>query len=66
MGSRGRAEKVRTYNFRDDRITDHRLHKSVTCLEKFMNLENDFLTDFIVELNKTFLLEQLQDKIGLS
>jgi len=43
VGTGERAEKIRTYNYPQDRITDHRINLSVHNLPKFMEGELDEL-----------------------
>ena len=47
IGRAKRAEKIRTYNFPQDRITDHRIKKSFHNIEKIMEGELDSIVDSI-------------------
>jgi peptide chain release factor 1 len=57
VGSGERSEKIRTYNFPQNRVTDHRIGKTTHNLVGF--LEGD-LDDFIEELATTDQTERLQ------
>ena len=58
IGTGERAEKIRTYNFPQNRVTDHRINYTMYNLEAFMNGEMDELLDVLIAENKKKLLEQ--------
>jgi peptide chain release factor 1 len=57
IGSGDRSEKIRTYNFPQNRVTDHRINLTVYQLESVMNGDLD---GFIEELSAFDQAERLQ------
>jgi len=57
IGSGDRSEKIRTYNFPQSRVTDHRINKTVHQLDAVLNGELD---EFIDELSQRDQAERLQ------
>lgn len=47
VGSGDRAEKIRTYNFPQDRITDHRISLTVHSIDRILDGEIDQLIDAV-------------------
>ncbi|ADC31084.1 Peptide chain release factor 1 [Mycoplasmoides gallisepticum str. F] len=45
VGSGDRAEKIRTYNYPQNRVTDHRINMSLNSLDRFMMGEIDEMID---------------------
>jgi peptide chain release factor 1 len=48
IGGGGRAEKIRTYNFKENRVTDHRIGLTLYRLDKVLAGELDELVDALV------------------
>ncbi len=50
VGTGERSEKIRTYNFPQSRITDHRINKTLFSLDSFLNGDIDgLITDLIAQ-----------------
>jgi peptide chain release factor 1 len=58
VGSGGREEKIRTYNFPQNRITDHRINLTLYNLDKFME---GSIQEMITALQDAELQERLQE-----
>ena len=64
VGSAERAEKIRTYNFPQDRLTDHRIDRDLHNLPGVLDGELDRLLDELIELDQAQRLAQLADEPG--
>src|SRR4051794_29348485 len=48
VGGGGRAEKIRTYNFKENRVTDHRINLTLYKLDKVLMGELEDLSDALI------------------
>jgi len=48
VGGGGRSEKIRTYNYKDNRVTDHRIGLTLKKLDRVLQGELDDLVDALV------------------
>ena len=58
VGTGDRAEKIRTYNFPQDRLSDHRLDKNLRNLPRIMDGELDELIDALTASEQAKLMEK--------
>ena len=58
VGTGGREEKIRTYNYKDDRVSEHRIHVNFV-LKKIIEGELDELFNTLLAYDQKALLEEL-------
>lgn len=61
VGTGDRSERIRTYNFPQGRVTDHRIGLTLYKLDAVMNGEMDELIDALITDDRTKKLEQTAD-----
>ena len=56
VGSGDRSEKIRTYNFGQGRVTDHRIHLTLYRIDSIMDGDLDELTDALIKEDSFILI----------
>lgn len=62
VGTGDRSERIRTYNYPQNRVTDHRIGLTLNKLDRIMNGELDEIIDALILYNQTKQLEELADQ----
>lgn len=62
VGTGDRSERIRTYNYPQNRVTDHRIGLTLNKLDRIMNGELDEVVDALILYNQTKQLEELADQ----
>ena len=57
VGTGSRSEKIRTYNFKENRVTDHRIKLTLHRLDSVMNGDLDELVTALVNAERAALLD---------
>lgn len=62
VGSGDRSERIRTYNFPQGRVTDHRINLTLYKLDRVMEGELDELVDALIADHQAALLAEMGEK----
>ena len=57
VGTGDRSEKIRTYNYPQSRVTDHRINKTIFNLDSFLNGNIDVIIDDLIALDTAMRLK---------
>ena len=61
VGSGDRSEKIRTYNYPQSRVTDHRINKTIYALEEFLNGDMDSIVTELIAVDTAERLRSESD-----
>jgi len=60
VGSGDRSQRIRTYNFPDNRVTDHRIGLTIYKLDQIIAGNVSFLTDALIEHDRQTLRDSME------
>lgn len=60
IGSGDRSEKIRTYNFPQSRVTDHRINYTMYNIDAFVDGDMDTLIDELIAYDRAMLMANMQ------
>ena len=58
VGSGARSEKIRTYNYPQSRVTDHRINFTIYKLESFLNGDLDEMIEALIAADRADRLKE--------
>ncbi|UQS83851.1 peptide chain release factor 1 [Bombilactobacillus thymidiniphilus] len=61
VGTGDRSERIRTYNYPQNRVTDHRIGLSINQLDRIISGQLDEIIDALILSDQTAKLEQIQN-----
>lgn len=61
VGTGDRSERIRTYNFPQNRVTDHRIGLTIQKLDRILSGELDEIVDALIIYDQTAKLEEMQN-----
>ena len=59
VGSGDRSERIRTYNFPQNRLTDHRINLTLYCLDRIIDGSLDQVIDPLITEDQTRRLQNM-------
>lgn len=61
IGTGDRSERIRTYNYPQNRVTDHRINLTLNKLDRIMNGDLDEIIDALILQDQTAKMEQINE-----
>ena len=61
IGTGDRSEKIRTYNFPQGRVTDHRIKLTLHKLDSILNGDLDEVIDSLIAADQTAKLAKMEE-----